>query len=73
MEQKGEWREDTNISSPPRITESLGLEGTFKCHLFQLPSNEQGHAQLDQVAQGLIRPCLGSLQGQSIHLHHIPW
>ena len=36
-----------------RIIESLELEGTFKDHLVQLPCNEQGHAQLDQVAQGL--------------------
>ena len=36
------------------IIESLELEGTFKGHLVQLPSNEQGYAQLKQVAQGLI-------------------
>jgi len=44
-----------------RITEPLELEGTFKGHLVQLPCNEQGHAQLDQVAQGLIQPHLESL------------
>ena len=27
------------------------MEGTFKGHLFQLPCNEEGHAQLDQFAQ----------------------
>jgi len=26
-----------------RIIEPLELEGTFKCHLVQLPCNEQGH------------------------------
>jgi len=52
-----------------RITESLGLKKTFKGHLVQLPCNEHGHAQLDQVAQGLIQPSLGSLQGQ--HINHI--
>jgi len=39
------------------------LEGTFKGHLVQLPCNEQEHPQLDQVAQGLIQPPPGSLQG----------
>ncbi len=45
------------------IIESLELEGTFKGHLVQLPCNEKGHVQLDQVAQGLIQPHLESLQG----------
>ena len=35
-----------------RILESLELEGTSKGHLVQLPYSEQGHAQLNQVAQG---------------------
>jgi len=43
------------------------MEGTFKSHLVQLPCNEQGHAQLDQVAQGLVYTRLESLQGWSIH------
>jgi len=51
-----------------RITESLELEGTFKGHLAQLPCNEWGHPQLDQVAQGLIQACFESLQG----IQHIP-
>jgi len=44
------------------ITESLELEGIFKAHLVQLPCHEQRCAQLNQVAQGLIQPCLESLQ-----------
>ena len=35
--------------------ESLELERTFRGHIAQLPYNEQEHAQLDQVAQGLIQ------------------
>ena len=63
-------QQDTSRSRTPlmttlhmvfRITEPLELEGTFKGHLVQLPCNEQGHAQLDQVAQGLIQPRLESL------------
>ena len=50
-----------------RIIESLELEGTFKGHLVQLPCNEQGRAQLDQVAQGLIQFHPESLQGWGIH------
>jgi len=33
--------------------ESFELEGTFKGHLVQLPCNEQGHLQLDQVLRAL--------------------
>ena len=43
------------------------LEGTFKGHQVQLPCSEHRHAQLSQVAQGLVQPCLGSLQGWGIH------
>ena len=46
-----------------RIIESLELEGTFKCHLVQLPSNDQGYLQLGQVARSLVQPDLGCLQG----------
>ena len=45
-----------------RIIESLELEGTFKGHLVQLPCNEQGHVQLDQVDQGAIQLDLECLQ-----------
>jgi len=34
-----------------RIIESLELEGTIRGHVVQLPYNEQGHGQLNQVAQ----------------------
>ena len=54
--------------------ESLELERTFKGHLVQLSCNEQGHAQLDQVAQGLIQPGLESLQERGInHLSGQPF
>ena len=43
------------------------LEGTFKGHLVQPSSNEQRHPQPDQVAQGLVQPGLGCLQGCGIH------
>ena len=38
------------------IIDSLELEGTIYDDLVQLPHNEQGHPQLDQVAQNLIQP-----------------
>jgi len=41
----------TTISQNHRTIEWFGLEGTFKGHLVQLPCNEQGYLQLDQVAQ----------------------
>jgi len=50
------------------IIESLELEGTFKGHLAQLLCIKQGHPQLDQFAQGLIQPCLESLQEWGINL-----
>lgn len=34
------------------------LEGTSEGHLVQILCNGQGHAQLDQVAQGLFQPQL---------------
>ena len=46
-----------------RITISFELEGTLKGHLVQLPCNEQGHLQLEQVAQSPVQPDLECLQG----------
>ena len=43
------------------------LEGTLKVHPVQLPINEQGHPQLDQVILSPIQPDLEYLQGQGIH------
>ena len=40
--------------------ELFGLEGTFSGHLAQHPCSEQGHLQLDQVAQRPVRPDLHS-------------
>ena len=37
-----------------------GKQMTFKGHLLQLPCNEQGHLQLDQVAQSPMQPDLES-------------
>ena len=42
------------------------LEGTFKGHLVQLPCNEQGHLQLDQVAQSFFQPDLEGLQDDRV-------
>ena len=56
-----------NISDAPvtkRITELLVLEGIFEGQLVQLPCSEQGHLQLDHIAQNPIQPDLGCLQGQ---------
>jgi len=39
------------------------LEGTFRGHLAQPPCSEQGHLQLDQVAQSPIKPDLECFQG----------
>ena len=46
-----------------RFIEMFELEGTFKGHLVQLPCSDQGHLQLDQVAQSPIQPDLECLQG----------
>ena len=45
------------------------MEGIFKV---QLLCNEQGHLQLDQVAQRLVHPGLESLQGWGNHISGQP-
>jgi len=45
-----------------KIIESFELEGNFKGHLVQLLCSEQGHLQLDQVAQSSVQPDLECLQ-----------
>ena len=49
------------------VIESSELEETFKVLLVQPPCREQGHLQLDQVAQTPIQLDLGCLQGHGIH------
>jgi len=50
-----------------KIIEQFGLEGTFRGHLAQLPFSEQGHLQLEQVAQGPVQPDLECFQGLGIY------
>ena len=57
---------------------SFELEGIFEGHLVQLPFREQGHLQVDQVAQSLVQPDLkcveewdiSHLSGQPISMLH---
>jgi len=50
-----------------RIRESCQLEWTFKGHPVQPPCSEQGHPQLDQIAQSPLQPDHECLQGRDIH------
>jgi len=50
-----------------RIMKVFELVGTLKGHLVQLLCNDQGHLQLNQVAQSAIQP---NPPGKGIH--HIP-
>jgi len=57
------------------ILEQFGLEGTFKGYLAQSPCSEQGHFQMDQVAQSLAPPGLECFQGWGTYHHsgqHMP-
>ena len=47
--------------------EYFELEGTFKGQLVQFLCNEQGHLQLDQVAQSPIQRDLECFQGWGIY------
>lgn len=49
------------------ISELFVLEETPKGHLVQLPRNEQGHLQQDEVAQSLVQPDFECRQGQGIN------
>lgn len=57
-----------------RVIEQSGLEGTFKDHLAHLSCTEQGHLQLDPVAQSPVQPApTHHSSGQSVlvvHHHH---
>jgi len=50
-----------------RIIEQYGLKGASRGRLVQPPCNEQGHPQLDQVAQSPIQPDLECSQGWDIY------
>jgi len=50
-----------------RIIEHFRLEGTFRGCLAQPPCSEQGHLQLDQVAQSPVQPGLECFQGWDLH------
>jgi len=45
----------------------IELEETFRGHLVQPPCSEQGHLQLDQIAQSPVQPGLECLQGSGLH------
>lgn len=45
----------------------LGWKGLFKAHLVQHHWNEQGHLQLDKIAQNPIPPNLKCFQGWSTY------
>jgi len=49
-----------------RIMDCFGLEGTFRGHLVPPFCSEQGHLQLDQVAQSSIQPDHERSQGWGI-------
>jgi len=59
----------TPVSWNHRIIEQLRFKGTFKGHLIETPCNEQGHLQLDHVAQSPIQPGLECFQGWGIYHH----
>lgn len=54
--------------STQRIIEWYELDRIIKDYLVQFHCNEQGHPQLDQVAQGLVQPHLEGLQASTHHV-----
>jgi len=50
-----------------RIIACSGLEAIFRGHPAQTPCREQGHLQLDQVAQSPIQPGPECFQGWGLH------
>jgi len=65
------WATSATASPPSeyrRTTEWLGLEATFKGHLVQPPCSEQGHLQLDEVAQSPVQPGLECFQAVTTSL-----
>jgi len=60
-------REQAASTADHRTIERFGLEWTFRGHLAQPPCSEQGHLQLDQVAQSPIQPGLEYFQGWGLH------
>ena len=49
-----------------RIVECLGLEASCRGHLAQPLCSEQGHLQLDQVAQSPVQPDIECFHGWGI-------
>ena len=49
------------------IIKCFGLEVTFSGHIDHPPCSEQGHLQLDQVAQSPVQPGLECFQGWGLH------
>ena len=68
-----QWRKvcakapEAKMQSKRQILESFELEGTFKCHLVQLPCNEQRHLQLNPVLRAPSSLTLGVCTG----IHHL--
>ena len=62
-EGRGTSHDKSSESQNQRTIKLFELGRTTEDHLVQLPSNEQGHLQLHQVAQSPIQPDLECLQG----------
>jgi len=61
---KGEYQKSQNHT----IIQCFGWEGTFRDHLDQPSGREQqGHLQLQQVAQSPVQPDLECFKGWGLH------